>query len=217
MCLNRVERYSDFLCGLPTRNPTGVRNLATEPLTTADRLRIVHTYVTATPGDGGLGVAPGSSAWDRVESVMALHDHKFNEQWIHSWTRRQLGFLKFDQIREQVRARHRPSCASCVLTSCSSVKLWRCTSTSCRSTRNTSCLSPVLASCPTSLLPHILRATPPSFFSGRSSSSNGGEYVNGSYPCTGEPRARSVWRSVGHNTSLSRGGARTSELSQVCQ
>ena len=101
--LNRARRYSDFLCGLPTTNPTSARDLAEEPLSTADRLRIVYTYVTATQVDGGLGVAPGSSAWDRVESVMVLHDHKFNEAWIHTWTRRQLGFVKFDKVREQVR------------------------------------------------------------------------------------------------------------------
>ncbi|KAI0793794.1 DUF590-domain-containing protein [Fomes fomentarius] len=95
------ERYSDFLCGLPTTNPTGARDLTGEPLTPADRLRLVYTYVTATPGDGGLGVAPGSSNWDRVESVMVLHDHEFNEAWIRSWTTRQLGFPKFDKIREQ--------------------------------------------------------------------------------------------------------------------
>ncbi|KAI0630727.1 DUF590-domain-containing protein [Trametes polyzona] len=95
------ERYSDFLCGLPTTNPTGTRDLTAEPLSPADRLRLVHTYVTSTPGDGGLGVAPGSSTWDRVESVLLLHDHSFNEAWIRAWTTRQLGFVKFDKIREQ--------------------------------------------------------------------------------------------------------------------
>ncbi|KAI0741264.1 DUF590-domain-containing protein [Daedaleopsis nitida] len=95
------ERYSDFLCGLPTTNPTGTRDLTNTPLTPADRLRLVYTYVTATPADGGLGVAPGSSTWDRVESVMVLHDHEFNESWIRAWTTRQLGFVKFDRIREQ--------------------------------------------------------------------------------------------------------------------
>ncbi len=62
----------------------------------------MYTYVTATLADGGLGVAPGSSNWDRVESVMVLHDHEFNEAWIRAWTTRQLGFVKFDKIREQV-------------------------------------------------------------------------------------------------------------------
>ncbi|KAI0831862.1 DUF590-domain-containing protein [Trametes gibbosa] len=95
------ERYSDFLCGLPTRNPTGTRDLIEEPLSPADRLRLVHTYVTSTPADGGLGVAPGSSNWDRIESVLVLHDHAFNDAWIRSWTTRQLGFVKFDKIRQQ--------------------------------------------------------------------------------------------------------------------
>ncbi|RDX50828.1 DUF590-domain-containing protein [Lentinus brumalis] len=95
------ERYSDFLCGLPATNPTATRDLASEPLTPANRLRLVYTYVTATLADGGLGVAPGSSNWDRVESVMVLHDHEFNEAWIRAWTTRQLGFVKFDKIREQ--------------------------------------------------------------------------------------------------------------------
>lgn len=96
------NRYSDFLCGLPSINPTGTRDLASEPLSPADRLRLVYTYVTATAADGGLGVAPGSSSWDRVESVMVLHDHEFNDAWIRAWTTRQLGFVKFDKIREQV-------------------------------------------------------------------------------------------------------------------
>ncbi|KAI0333946.1 DUF590-domain-containing protein [Cubamyces sp. BRFM 1775] len=95
------ERYSDFLCGLPTTNPTGTRDLAADPPTPADRLRLIHTYVTSRPEDGGLGVAPGSSNWDRVESVLVLHDHAFNEAWIRAWTTRQLGFVKFDKIREQ--------------------------------------------------------------------------------------------------------------------
>ncbi|KAI1793434.1 calcium-activated chloride channel-domain-containing protein [Ganoderma leucocontextum] len=95
------ERYSDFLCGLPTVDPTGTRDLSAEPLSPAERLRLVHSYVTSTHADGGLGVAPGSSAWDRVESVMVLHDHAFNEAWIRAWTTRQLGFVKFDDIRQQ--------------------------------------------------------------------------------------------------------------------
>ncbi|KAH9921713.1 DUF590-domain-containing protein [Epithele typhae] len=99
--LAQRERCSDFLSGLLVTNITSGRDLADEPLSVADRLRIVHDYVTSTEADGGLGVAPGSAAWDRVESVMVLHDHEFNEKWIHAWTRQQLGFLKIHQIREQ--------------------------------------------------------------------------------------------------------------------
>ena len=83
-------------------DPTGSRDLSAEPLSPAERLRLVHSYVTSTHADGGLGVAPGSSNWDRVESVMVLHDRAFNEAWIRAWTTRQLGFVKFDDIRQQV-------------------------------------------------------------------------------------------------------------------
>ncbi|EPQ56716.1 DUF590-domain-containing protein [Gloeophyllum trabeum ATCC 11539] len=94
------ERYSDFLSGLPiTRRMNDLDNVPT--LSPADRLRLIHAYITSTPSDGGLGVLPASSHWDRVESVMALHDHEFNEHWIRSWTTRQSGSVHLDKIREQ--------------------------------------------------------------------------------------------------------------------
>ncbi|OSX64068.1 hypothetical protein POSPLADRAFT_1168220 [Postia placenta MAD-698-R-SB12] len=95
------ERHSDFVCGLPTANPTATLDLDVSPLSPADRLRLVHTYVTSTISDGGLGIAPGSADWDRVESIMMLHDYAFNDEWIRSWTRRELGFVTFDKIRHQ--------------------------------------------------------------------------------------------------------------------
>ncbi|KZT07509.1 DUF590-domain-containing protein [Laetiporus sulphureus 93-53] len=98
--LAQRERHSDFINGLPTANPTATLDLDTEPLSPADHLRLVHTYVTSTVSDGGLGIAPGSSEWDRVESIMMLHDYDFNDKWIRSWTRRELGFVKFDNIRK---------------------------------------------------------------------------------------------------------------------
>lgn len=168
---NCARRYSDFLCGLPTTNPTGTRDLAEEPLTPADRLRLVHTYVTSTPTDGGLGVVPGSSNWDRVESVLVLHDHTFNESWIRAWTTRQLGFVKFDKIREQVRSIACGGVASRILTCYHSLgKLWRCTSISSLSTPSTSCSSPASAFSATSCQCPIRLGTPPSSSSGRSPS-----------------------------------------------
>jgi hypothetical protein len=71
-------------------------------LSPADRLRLIHDYITSTVQDGGLGIVPNSTDWDRVESVMTLHDRDFNEKWIHSWTTRQLASMKLGQIREQV-------------------------------------------------------------------------------------------------------------------
>jgi hypothetical protein len=65
----------------------------------------VHSYVTATPSDGGLGIHPDNDAWSRVESIMALHDPEFNNRWIHSVTKTiDIGHNQLDIIRSQVRA-----------------------------------------------------------------------------------------------------------------
>jgi hypothetical protein len=52
--------------------------------------------------DGGLGIIPGSSEWDRVDSVLGLHNREFNEDWIRLWTTRQITSVKVEKIREQV-------------------------------------------------------------------------------------------------------------------
>ncbi|KAF8074650.1 calcium-activated chloride channel-domain-containing protein [Lyophyllum atratum] len=97
--LAKRERHSDFLSGLPT-TPLGPE---ADPisLSPADRIRLVHAYVSSIPADGGLGITPGSSEWDLVESVMTLHDREFNERWTRSWTPRQIASVQLEKIREQ--------------------------------------------------------------------------------------------------------------------
>jgi anoctamin-10 len=95
-----IYRQSDFLSGLPT-TPVGAGGDVPH-LSPADRLRLVHAYVTSIPAEGGLGITPGSSEWDLVESIIALHDREFNETWIRCWTLRQLASVQLDKIREQV-------------------------------------------------------------------------------------------------------------------
>ncbi|KAG6336075.1 hypothetical protein ID866_3022 [Astraeus odoratus] len=96
------ERYSDFLYGLPmSKLPSVETDLDAAPLSPADRIRLVHTYVTSTPQDGGLGVIPECNDWDLVQSVMALHDHDFNEQWIRLWTRHRIASVQLEKIRDQ--------------------------------------------------------------------------------------------------------------------
>lgn len=86
--------------------PSLSKDSSTSPITPADRLRLIYEYVTSTRFDGGLGIVPNSKDWLRVESVMALHDHDFNNSWIKIWTRRQLGFaigaVELDRLRDQV-------------------------------------------------------------------------------------------------------------------
>lgn len=68
--------------------------------------------MTSTRYDGGLGIVPGSKEWARIESVVALHDQDFNDLWIRTWTRRQIGFgigkVELDKIKDHV-------CVSCYL------------------------------------------------------------------------------------------------------
>lgn len=106
--LVQKERHSDFLLGLPSSTlPAQARDFVASPLSPADRLRLVHDYITSLESEGGLGIVPGLWQWSRVESIMALQDHAFNENWIRSWTRRQIGFHmgfgELSKIRDQVR------------------------------------------------------------------------------------------------------------------
>src|SRR5258707_12417268 len=67
--------HSDVLHGLSTRaadvDPTSISS--------AERLHLVHCYVTATPSDAGLGIHPDNDAWSRVQSIVSLHDLAFND------------------------------------------------------------------------------------------------------------------------------------------
>ncbi|KAF5376004.1 hypothetical protein D9757_008812 [Collybiopsis confluens] len=95
------ERRSDFLSGLPVTPITTSTISQTPPLAPSDRLRLVHAYITSIPADGGLGVTPGVSEWDLVESVFCLHDRAFNEQWIHAWTTSKIASVSSSRIRDQ--------------------------------------------------------------------------------------------------------------------
>ncbi|KII87096.1 hypothetical protein PLICRDRAFT_176887 [Plicaturopsis crispa FD-325 SS-3] len=96
------DRHSDFIYGLPTSIlPTATADFDSTSVTPAERIRLVHTYITAAATEGGLGVSPGTKEWDLVESIIPLHDKQFNETWIKSWTRKQLYDVQVDTIRDQ--------------------------------------------------------------------------------------------------------------------
>jgi hypothetical protein len=98
-----LPRHSDFIHGLPTSTlPAISANVGAGPLTPADRLRLIYTYITSMHSDGGLGIIPGSKEWDHVVSVLGLHDRTFNDLWITSWTTRRIAPVKLERIREQV-------------------------------------------------------------------------------------------------------------------
>ncbi|KAF8835484.1 DUF590-domain-containing protein [Paxillus ammoniavirescens] len=100
--LVHCERRSDFLYGLPmSKLESAAPDLDLTPLSPADRIRLVHAYVTSTPQDGGLGIIPDSKEWDLVQSVMVLHNHDFNEQWIRLWTRHRIASVQLEKVRDQ--------------------------------------------------------------------------------------------------------------------
>jgi hypothetical protein len=92
--------HADFISGLPIK-PL-LDDVSAIPLSPAERLRLVHAYITCTPTDGGLGVTPGSPDWDLVESVFSLHNRLFNDSWIRAWTPRQIASVELTRIRDQV-------------------------------------------------------------------------------------------------------------------
>ncbi|KAH7921987.1 DUF590-domain-containing protein [Leucogyrophana mollusca] len=100
--LVHCERHSDFLYGLPmSKLPSSAADLDSAPLCSADRIRLVHAFITSTHKDGGLGIIPECTDWDLVQSVMVLHDHDFNDQWIRLWTTHRIASVQLERIRDQ--------------------------------------------------------------------------------------------------------------------
>lgn len=49
------------------------------PVTEAERLRIVYTLIASPVLEGGAGITPGLHPWDWVEFISPLMDSKFNK------------------------------------------------------------------------------------------------------------------------------------------
>jgi len=93
-------RQADFLSGLPV-TPVSRDSLIGEP-SPADKIRLVHDFISSCPSEGGLGVSPGSFEWDLVESITPLHDPTFNEIWVRSWKPFRMTSVELNGIRDQV-------------------------------------------------------------------------------------------------------------------
>lgn len=82
-----------------------------QPLSPADRIRIIHSYISSTPSDGGLGISSDSSDWDLVHSMFPLHNRQFNTAWVKTWKPRNITSMSLNSIREEVWVRS-PVCYS---------------------------------------------------------------------------------------------------------
>ncbi|KAI8637071.1 calcium-activated chloride channel-domain-containing protein [Parasitella parasitica] len=90
----RQERVRDFLLGVRVdeigdeSNNTNNVDQAFEDLTEAERLRLVYEILTQPESEGGAGISVEVD--DYVESIMPLHDDKFNNNWLKSWSTKSL-------------------------------------------------------------------------------------------------------------------------------
>ena len=77
----RIRRVKDWLHGIRPAAPDKEtqKSLDLEPITDAERLRLVYLMITLPPGEGGAGVTPKQGEWDMVESLFALHDREFEK------------------------------------------------------------------------------------------------------------------------------------------
>ncbi|KAF8453652.1 plasma membrane stress response protein-like protein [Terfezia claveryi] len=82
------SRVKDWLHGIRPAAPDKEtqKSLDLEPVTDAERLRLVYLMITLPPGEGGAGITPKQGEWDLVESIFALHDREFEKEWLKRWS-----------------------------------------------------------------------------------------------------------------------------------
>ncbi|KAG6039125.1 hypothetical protein E4U41_003183 [Claviceps citrina] len=85
-------RLQDWLQGIRTSgpNPDLAKALEDEPVTEAERLRLVYQLIIRPENDGGAGINQASSKWKYVSDVFPLHDELFNRTWIQKWAKKWL-------------------------------------------------------------------------------------------------------------------------------
>lgn len=82
------SRVQDWLYGVRTAAPEKQldSNLNHEPITEAERLRLVYLLITKPENEGGAGITPKTGEWKGVDSIFPLHDQAFNKAWIKDLT-----------------------------------------------------------------------------------------------------------------------------------
>lgn len=97
-------RLQDWLHGVRISGPEtdASRAFENEPVSEAERLRLVHDLITRPVNDGGAGVGETSQGSKFVASVFPLHDQSFNRAWIQKWSKRYiLEQADIDEIRNK--------------------------------------------------------------------------------------------------------------------
>jgi anoctamin-10 len=88
------SRLQDWLHGVRTAGAGKdvASSLRDEPVSEAERLRLLYLMITKPKNDGGAGITVGAKAgpWRFVDSIFPLHDHEFNKRWIKKWSTKYL-------------------------------------------------------------------------------------------------------------------------------
>ncbi|KAH8926348.1 DUF590-domain-containing protein [Atractiella rhizophila] len=88
-----AERVSDWMNGIPpsaTENDSlSARSFVQSPVTTAERIRLLHSFIThskssSTNGITGLGISP-DNGFPHLKDIFPPHDHEFNREWLREW------------------------------------------------------------------------------------------------------------------------------------
>ena len=90
----------DWLYGIRAAQPDREtqNSLTSQPLTEAERYRIVHQLITGPKEEGNAGIIPKGGQWKNVESLFPLHDHTFNKEWVKKWAT--VTFLTVEDLDE---------------------------------------------------------------------------------------------------------------------
>lgn len=82
------ERVQDWLYGVRVSalEKDIAKAFENEPVTEAERLRLVYLLITKPKNEGGAGITPNSGKWKLITSIFPLHDHDFNSSWIKTWS-----------------------------------------------------------------------------------------------------------------------------------
>ncbi|KAI5922596.1 calcium-activated chloride channel-domain-containing protein [Camillea tinctor] len=98
------ERVQDWLHGVRATAPEKdvEKEFANDPVTEAERLRMVYLLIAKPKNEGGAGITPKTKQWKQVASIFPLHNHMFNREWIkQSSTKYVLDERDLDQIRNK--------------------------------------------------------------------------------------------------------------------
>lgn len=80
-------RLQDWLHGVRASSPDSdvAKALQNEPVTEAERLRLVYLMMTKPENDGGAGIVEQTGRWKYVDSIFPLHNQAFNKSWMKRW------------------------------------------------------------------------------------------------------------------------------------